>query len=78
MGWHSWQAIAAGGTTIGNKGMMVAAKTLALTAIDLFMKPDIVEAGKAERRERIGEGWVYTSLVGDRAPPLDYRKAPSR
>ena len=42
------------------------------------MNPDIVEAGKAERRKRIGEGWVYTSLVGDRAPPLDYRKAPSR
>ena len=54
------------------------AKTIALTAIDLFMNPDIVEAGKAERRKRIGEGWVYTSLVGDRAPPLDYRKAPSQ
>ena len=36
---HSWQAIAAGGTTIGNKGMVVAAKTLTLTAIELFEKP---------------------------------------
>lgn len=33
---HSWQAIAAGGTSIGHKGMMVAAKTMALTAIDLY------------------------------------------
>ena len=33
---HSWQAVAAGGTSIGNKGMMVAAKTLTLTAMDLF------------------------------------------
>jgi aminobenzoyl-glutamate utilization protein B len=28
---HSWQAVAAGGTSIGLKGMIVAAKTLALT-----------------------------------------------
>ena len=31
---HSWQAVAAGGTSIGNKGMLVAAKTLALTAFN--------------------------------------------
>ncbi|MFI4548374.1 amidohydrolase, partial [Klebsiella pneumoniae] len=29
---HSWQAISAGGTEIGTKGMLVAAKTMALTA----------------------------------------------
>ena len=33
---HSWQAVACGGTEIGTKGMMVAAKTLALTGIDLL------------------------------------------
>ncbi|MEP6725582.1 MAG: amidohydrolase, partial [Bacteroidota bacterium] len=33
---HSWQAVASGGTDIGAKGMMVAAKTMALTAIDLY------------------------------------------
>ena len=32
---HSWQATAAGGTSIGVNGMMIAAKTLALTALDL-------------------------------------------
>ena len=36
---HSWQAVAAGGTSIGMKGMMVAAKTMTLTAIDLFTDP---------------------------------------
>src|SRR6185369_9964986 len=34
---HSWQAVACGGTDIGIKGMMVAAKTMAFTAIDLFL-----------------------------------------
>ncbi len=71
---HSWQAIAAGGTTIGEKGMIVAAKTLAMTAIDLFTRPDLIAAAKAEHVGRIPEGWVYEPLLGDRDPPLDYRK----
>ena len=73
---HSWQAIAAGGTSIGNKGLIVAAKTLATTAVDLFQKPDIIARAKAEFNERRGADYVYESLVGDRDPPLDYRSAP--
>jgi len=71
---HSWQAIAAGGTTIGAKGMIVAAKTLALTAIDLLTDPALREAAKAEYETRVGPDFVYVPLVGDRKPPLDYRK----
>ena len=71
---HSWQAIAAGGTSIGNKGMIVATKTLTLTAIDLFEDPAIVEEAKHERNQRVGSNFVCESLVGDRPPPLDYRK----
>ena len=71
---HSWQAIAAGGTTIGEKGMLVAAKTLAMTAVDLFTRPDLVTAAKVEHAASIPEGWVYEPLLGDRDPPLDYRK----
>jgi aminobenzoyl-glutamate utilization protein B len=71
---HSWQAVAAGGTSIGEKGMVVAAKTLAMTAVDLFTRPDVLAAAKAEQTKRQGPGFVYRSLVGDRSPPLDYRK----
>lgn len=74
---HSWQAIAAGGTSIGSKGMVVAAKTLAMTAVDLFTDPALVEAAKVEHLERVGPDFEYVSLVGDRDPPLDYR-APAR
>ena len=70
---HSWQAIAAGGTSIGYKGMMVAAKTLALTAADLYQQPDLVSAAHSEYLERIGPDFQYEALLGDRAPPLDYR-----
>ena len=70
---HSWQAVAAGGMSIGNKGMIVAAKTLAMTAMDLFTHPELVEAAQAEHAERLPDNWRYEPLVGDRAPPLDYR-----
>ncbi|TFV94673.1 amidohydrolase [Algoriphagus kandeliae] len=71
---HTWQAVAAGGTSIGIKGMMVAAKTLALTALDVFMNPKLAEEAKAELDRRRGANFNYESLVGDREAPLDYRK----
>jgi len=70
---HSWQAVAAGGTNIGNKGMMVAAKTLSLSAIELFSNPKLIEAAKKEHRERLGTDFKYIPLIGDRAPALNYR-----
>lgn len=71
---HSWQAVAAGGTTIGKKGMMVAAKTLTLTAIELFQNKDLVQQAKTEFNERRGADFKYIPLLGDRAPALDYRE----
>ena len=71
---HTWQAIAAGGTDIGVKGMMVAAKTLARTAADLFQQPQLVRAARSEFEQRRGEDFSYRPLLGDREPPLDYRK----
>ncbi len=70
---HSWQAVAAGGTSIGKKGMMIAAKTLALTAIDLFKDKQLVSDAKKEFVERRGTDFKYIPLLGDRAPALDYR-----
>ena len=71
---HSWQAVAAGGTEIGTKGMMVAAKTLALTTIELFQSPDVIAAAWEELTERRGADFAYEALLGDRPPPLDYRR----
>lgn len=70
---HSWQAVAAGGTSIGNKGMMIAAKTLTLTAIDLFKNKTLVSDAKKEFIERRGADFKYIPLLGDREPALDYR-----
>ena len=71
---HSWQAVAAGGTSIGSKGMLVAAKTMALTAIDIYKSPELLDAIKAEFKNRRGADFKYIALLGDRKPALDYRK----
>ena len=73
-GAHSWQAVAAGGTSIGTKGMMVAAKTMALTAIDIYQDPSVCETARKALVERTGKNFKYEPLLGDRKPPLDYRK----
>lgn len=71
---HTWQAVAAGGTSIGHKGMIVATKTLTLTAMDIFKNPSLVEKAKNEFIIKRGEDFEYKSLLEDRKPPLDYRK----
>lgn len=70
---HSWQAIAAGGTTIGIKGLQLAAKTMALTAADIFENPELVKQARADLIRQRGDDFNYTPLLGDRAPALDYR-----
>ncbi|MES2003910.1 MAG: amidohydrolase [Bacteroidota bacterium] len=69
---HSWQAVACGGTEIGTKGMMVAAKTMALTAIDLFTSNDLIQKAKTEFIKAKGD-YVYKPLLGDIKPALNYR-----
>ena len=75
---HSWQSAAAAGTTIGRKGMVLAARTLAASAWDLFHSPEVLREAKAEHRRRL-ESRPYHSLLGpNQKPPLDYRNAPER
>lgn len=71
---HSWQAVAAGGMSIGHKGMMVAAKTMALTIMDCLVSPEMLKNAKLELLQRRGgDQFKYEALLGDRNPPLDYR-----
>ena len=71
---HSWQAVAASGHSIGHKGTQVAAKAMALMAVELFTNAELRTAARAEFDRARGPNYEYRSLLGDRAPPLDYRK----
>lgn len=71
---HSWQAVAASGHSIGHKGAQVAAKAMAMMAAELYTNPELRAAARAEFDAARGEDYEYRSLLGDRDPPLDYRK----
>jgi aminobenzoyl-glutamate utilization protein B len=66
---HSWQNVAAIAAPLGHKGMLNAAKVLALTAADLLGNPDALAAGKADFQERM-KGRKYTTVIpaGQKAP----------
>ena len=69
---HSWQAVVCGGRDIGIKGMITAAKTMAFTAIDLFLTPTLIQKAKEEFIISIGD-YKYRALLGDKKPSLNYR-----
>lgn len=71
---HSWQATACGGMSIGMKGMILAAKLIAYTAIDLMEHTELLKQAKTEFIIKRGKDFIYMPLVGERTPPFDYRK----
>lgn len=71
---HSWQAVACGGNRIAEKGMHLAAKTLALMISDLMESPEVLSAAKAELKQRLGETGYQSLMQPGQKPPLDYRK----
>jgi aminobenzoyl-glutamate utilization protein B len=75
---HSWQAVAAGGMSIGRQGMQLAARVLAATAWDLYQDPDLLAAAKAEHQRRLAGRKYQPLLEPGQAPPLDYRDPPRR
>ncbi|MHA1725696.1 MAG: M20 family metallopeptidase [Promethearchaeota archaeon] len=48
---HSWQNTATAGMSIGHKGMLAAAKIMALTALDFMNRPEYVEKARKEFEE---------------------------
>lgn len=67
--WHAWPVVAASATSIGQKGMVTAAKTLAATMIDLFDDPAARAAVRAEFEQKT-KGFVYKPYIPDGPPPL--------
>jgi aminobenzoyl-glutamate utilization protein B len=67
--WHAWPVVASGGMSIGHKGMMLAAKTLAGTMVDLFEDAKTRETIQAEFKEKT-RGFVYKPNISDGPPPV--------
>ncbi len=65
---HSWQTVASSGSSIGSKGMIFAAKAMALAGFDLLTKPELLAQAKAEF-ERARGGRRYLSPLPPEATP---------
>ncbi|MBL8819066.1 MAG: amidohydrolase [Planctomyces sp.] len=72
---HSWQAVACGGTTIGEKGMHLAARTLAVVGCEILSSSELRKIANAEFQRR-RSGHAYEPLIPEgMAPPLEYRNS---
>jgi aminobenzoyl-glutamate utilization protein B len=67
--WHGWSVVACGGMSIGHKGMLLAAKSLAMTMVDLFENEQLRKDVRAEFEQRRG-GHVYKAYIPDGPPPV--------
>lgn len=59
---HSWQWVSAGTSPAAHKGMLLAARTMAATACELFEQPDTLDIARAEL-ERRRDGRTYTCPI---------------
>jgi aminobenzoyl-glutamate utilization protein B len=67
---HTWQATACVGSSIGRKGMLVAARTLALAGMELVENPAKVQAARmAFEKRKAGRMWT-THITPDSRPRL--------
>lgn len=55
---HSWQNVSCDRTEIGHKAALHAGKVLAAGAIDLFTRPELLQAARAEFEKRTASGYV--------------------
>jgi aminobenzoyl-glutamate utilization protein B len=70
---HSWQNVAAIGSPIGHKGMMVAARVLALSAADLLQDPQVLKEAKSDFQERMKDRKYTTKIPKDQKVPRAIR-----
>jgi len=67
--WHAWPVVATGGTSIGHKGMLYAAKALAATAVDLYEGPERLAAITRDFEESTRD-FEFRLYIPDGPPPV--------
>ena len=66
---HSWGVVATGRTSIGHKGMMYAAKVMALSAAELVLSSDLLERAQSEFRAALKRTPYSCPIPEDVGPP---------
>jgi aminobenzoyl-glutamate utilization protein B len=68
---HSWQIVAQGRMGIGHKGMLYAAKVMALAAADFLQSPELVRQAQDEFRKDLLASNYISPLPDGLKPPID-------
>ncbi len=69
---HHWSSAVAMATPIAHKGATAGAKVMAMTALELFLNPELVEAAWKYFREEQTKDVTYTPLISaDDKPAID-------
>ncbi len=67
---HSWQNVSMGGSSIGHKGLLKAGEVLAMTAVDLLEKPELLQRAGEEFNRRTAGGYVCPIEAGAKPTAL--------
>jgi aminobenzoyl-glutamate utilization protein B len=70
---HCWQNVAAIGSTIGEKGLVYAARIMAITTLDLLEKPELVTAAKQDFDKRMKDRKYISLIPKGQKPPEKIR-----
>ncbi|MFP3125895.1 M20 family metallopeptidase [Ectobacillus funiculus] len=71
---HSWQLVAQGKSSIAHKGMLLAGKVIAASAIEVMQNPELIQKAKDEHKEQL-EGKVYKSLIPAETKPKPLKQS---
>jgi aminobenzoyl-glutamate utilization protein B len=74
VGPHTWQAAATAGMSIGQEGMLISAKSLALLGADLYEHPEVIAAAKADLQSQLKTMTYRSAIPADQKPLLNYRE----
>ena len=69
---HSWQFVSQNNTSIAHKGLLIAGKTLALSAIEMLENPQILKEAQTELLKQLN-GQKYTCPIPKEVNPAVHR-----
>lgn len=65
---HSWQFVACGKSAMAHKGMLYAGKIMAMTALDMLTKPELLTQAWSEHRKRLGNETYQSAIPAEVIP----------
>jgi aminobenzoyl-glutamate utilization protein B len=72
--WHSWAVVTSSKHPIGYKGMILAAKVMATTGLELLLDPETLAEIKKEFKEKTEDYTYKSGIPPDQKPPIPIKK----